>query len=189
MKNQIRKEKLNMRSTLTDEELQQKSFNIFQKLKNFPLVQEAKNISVYVDFRNEVKTDQIIQHFLSVGKKVMVPISIPSTKQLLFSQLIDPEKDLIPGNYGILEPRQDAIRIVDPDCLDLILVPGVAFDLQGYRIGYGGGYYDRFFSQQKKRISAIALAFDLQIAEALPSEPFDHPVDYIITETRIITCK
>jgi 5-formyltetrahydrofolate cyclo-ligase len=178
-----------MRKTLTDEELQQKSFNIFLQLKNFPLVQEAKNISIYVDFRNEVKTDQMILHFLSVGKNIMVPISVPSTKQMLFSQIFDPEKDLIPGNYGIMEPRQDAIRIVDPDCLDLILVPGVAFDLQGYRIGYGGGYYDRFFSQQKKRISAIALAFDLQIVEDLPKEPFDHPVDYIITETHIIPCK
>ncbi|MBB6215770.1 5-formyltetrahydrofolate cyclo-ligase [Anaerosolibacter carboniphilus] len=189
MKDQIRKEKLSIRKALTAEEVENKSSYIFLQLKKFFLVQEAKNISVYVDFRNEVKTNQIIQYFLSVGKNVMVPISIPSTKQMQFSQLLDPAQDLITGNYGILEPKQDAMRIVDPNSLDLILVPGVAFDSHGYRIGYGGGYYDRFFSQQNKKIPSIALAFDLQIVEEIPMDPFDHPVDYIITETRIIACK
>ncbi len=189
MKIQIRKEKLDMRKALAPVDIEKKSFNIFLQLKKFPLVQKAKNISVYVDFRNEVKTDQIIRYFLTAGKNVMVPISIPSTKEMLFSQIIDPENDLIPGNYGILEPKQDATRIINPNNLDLILVPGVAFDPHGYRIGYGGGYYDRFFSKQTKKIPSIALAFDLQIVEQLPKEPFDHPVDYILTETRIITCK
>lgn len=188
MKNEIRKQILEARKALSPEEVIAKSTKIFYRLQHFPLYQNARHVLAYIDFRNEVKTDLIIKDLLSSGKNVIIPVSIPETKEMMISQVLDPEKELAKGAYGILEPKKEFIRKVNPDDLDLILVPGVAFDVRGYRIGYGGGYYDRFFGQQIKKIPSVALAYDFQIIEAVPRDFFDHPVDYIITETRTIAC-
>lgn len=188
MKNTIRKEILYKRNELSMDDLMTKSKTIFRKLKTSPLYQNAQNIMIYIDFRNEVKTDLIIKDLLNDHKKVIVPISIPKTKGMLLSRLIDPKKELAKGTYGVLEPKKEYIRKVNPDILDLIIVPGVAFDNRGYRIGYGAGYYDRFFDKLSKDIPSIAICFDLQIVDKVPNDPFDLAVDYILTETQSIKC-
>ncbi len=189
MKKQIRKQILSQRETLPDNEVSKKSQIIFQKLKNFTLYKNSENVMVYIDFRNEVKTDLIINDLLLSGKKVFIPVSIPKTKEILLSEIIDPKKELEKGTYGVLEPKEIYIRERDPKILDLIVVPGVAFSRQGYRIGYGAGYYDRFFSSIKKRIPSVGLAFDMQIIDSFTPDPHDHSLDYIITETQIISVK
>lgn len=144
---------------------------------------------VYIDFRNEVETNLIIDDLLTQNKEVCIPISVPKTKEMILSKIINPQKELIKGTYGILEPKEEYIRKVDPDTLDLIIVPGVAFDKDGYRIGYGGGYYDRFLDKLSKATPSIGIAFDLQILHKVPKDFFDHPVDFIVTEKEIILCK
>jgi len=98
--------------------------------------------------------------------------------------------ELEPGYYNILTPKQEFIRYIDPSEIDLVIVPGAVFDREGYRVGYGGGYYDKFLSSKiRKDISKIAIAFDLQIVDKVPREEHDISVDYIITEKEIIKCK
>ncbi|QXM05333.1 5-formyltetrahydrofolate cyclo-ligase [Crassaminicella indica] len=189
MKKKLRQEILQKRKSLSEEIIYSRSEAIFHKLKLFNLYKNAKNIMVYISFRNEVNTSLIIEDLLRSNKNVIIPISIPKTKELILSKLLDPKKELKEGSYGILEPKEEYIRKVDKELLDLILVPGVAFDKRGYRIGYGGGYYDRFLDKLSTNVPAIALAFDFQIVDKIPNDAFDYPVDYIITETQLIQCK
>jgi 5-formyltetrahydrofolate cyclo-ligase len=91
------------------------------------------------------------------------------------------------GAYNILEPRQECVNEVSPESIDLMIVPGVAFDCQGNRIGHGMGYYDRLL-QKKMRAHYFGLAFELQIVESIPSEKHDIKVEKIVTEERIIIC-
>ncbi|MCT4604765.1 MAG: 5-formyltetrahydrofolate cyclo-ligase [Marinisporobacter sp.] len=188
-KKKLRQEILQKRKSLSKDLVSSKSKKIFQSLKTLELYQNAKNIMVYIDFRNEVKTNLIIDDLLRQNKEVCIPISVPQTKEMILSKLLDPKKELIKGTYGILEPKKEYIRKVNPDALDLIIVPGVAFDRYGYRIGYGGGYYDRFLDKLSKATPSIGIAFDLQIVQKVPKDFFDHPVDYIVTEKEIILCK
>ncbi|QZY55788.1 5-formyltetrahydrofolate cyclo-ligase [Crassaminicella profunda] len=188
-KKKIRQKILESRKSLSNEMICLKSTNIFHKLKTLDLYKNAKNIMIYMDFRNEVKTHLIIKDLLSSNKNVILPISVPKTKEMILSKLLDPKEELTKGTYGILEPKKEYIRKVNKAILDLIIVPGVAFDREGYRIGYGGGYYDRFLDKLSKDIPSIGLAFDLQIIDQVPNDSFDYPVDFIITETQIFSCK
>ncbi|MCT4594552.1 MAG: 5-formyltetrahydrofolate cyclo-ligase [Anaeromicrobium sp.] len=188
MKKLIRKDLLEMRRNLTKSEVESKSHKIFTSLCNMDLFKNSKSIMIYMDFRNEVQTNEIINHMLKQDKRPIIPISIPSTKTLILSQLKNPKEDLTEGTYGVLEPREDSIRPFNPNNLDLILVPGVAFDPFGYRVGYGAGYYDRFLSSLKEKVSTIGLSFDLQIIEKVPIDEFDQKLDYILTESKIIHC-
>src|SRR5690606_18895751 len=117
---------------------------------------------------------------LNEGKNIIIPISVVETRQLILSQLMDYDKELEAGTYGILEPKKEYIREVNPELIDLVLVPGVAFDRKGYRIGYGGGYYDRFLTRIDDSVPKIALAFDLQIVAQVKKGRYDIPMDYII---------
>ncbi|WP_176461832.1 5-formyltetrahydrofolate cyclo-ligase [Anaeromicrobium sediminis] len=189
MKKLIRKDLLRIRRSLTKSEVEAKSHKIFTNLCNMDLFKKSKSIMVYMDFRNEVQTDELINYMLKQDKRPIIPISVPSTKELILSELKNPEEDLEEGTYGVLEPKKDKIRPFDPNDLDLILVPGVAFDTSGYRLGYGAGYYDRFISSLKKKVPTIALSFDLQLIEKVPINEFDQKLDYILTESKIIHCK
>lgn len=184
----LRKRILKSRQILSNEELISKSKKVTKLLFSTPYYRQARNIMCYVDFRNEVKTEYIIKESLRNNKKTIIPISIVKTKELLLSELRDYDNELSPGSYNILEPKQEFIREVYPDVIDLVLVPGVAFDIEGHRLGYGGGYYDRFLSQLHKSVPKIALAFDLQIVNNITADPHDISMDYIITENTIVDC-
>lgn len=188
MKNQIRKEMLKLRKTLCEYEIEEKSKKIYERLAAMDMFRDAKNIMAYMAFRNEVDTLPIINHCLRENKKMILPVSIKETKQLLLSELKDPYKELHEGTYGIKEPAREYIRPFHSRELDLILVPAVAFDPSGYRLGYGGGYYDRFLASLTRKTPSIGLSFEMQIIDKVPSEPTDQPVDYIVTEMRIINC-
>ena len=124
-----------------------------------------------------------------MNKKIIVPKTIPETKELILSELKDYEQDLDIGVYGVLEPNKEFIRPVSYDVIELVLVPGAVFDIKGNRIGYGAGYYDRFLSKLDESIPKIALAYDFQIVDKITPHEHDVPMDYIITEKRIIDCK
>lgn len=188
-KNTVRKDILNSRMSMSKDEVYSKSKEIEKRLFECNFFDSSSFLMAYVDFRNEVKTEDIIKKSLTLGKKVAVPISVPSTKELIVSQVKDFDKELEIGHYNILEPKKEYIRNTDPSIIDLILVPGVAFDRRGYRIGYGAGYYDRFFNKLNKNVPKVALAFDIQIVENIPQGYYDIPVDYIITEKEIISCE
>lgn len=186
MKRELRKGIIKERMSLKPEEVKQKSELIANRLFSLEEFEISKTVMLYLDFRNEVATEAIIQECFSQGKRVLIPITQLEPPKLIPSELKDYPGDLTTGTYGILEPQKDKIRLVEPEEIDLVLVPGVAFDIKGNRLGYGGGFYDRFLNRTKPGTPFIALAFELQVRDEVYPEPHDHPVHYVITEERVI---
>ena len=150
----------------------------------------ANNVMVYIplDNENEVLTEPIINDLWNRGKKVFIPLTVHKTKEIIVSELKDLKKDLRIGNFGVLEPKKEATRPTDPSILNMVIVPGVAFDKKGYRIGHGAGYYDRFLPKLSKKTATVSLAFDMQLIDKVPNEHHDIAVKYIITEKQFIRC-
>lgn len=188
MKQSIRKRMLDLRQQMPLEQSLEYSRRISKRFLGLDMFKNSINIMVYIAFKNEVRTIPLINSCLSRGKRIVVPLCVKESRQLLLSELKDPETELRPGTYGVPEPTPEYLRPFSRENLDLILVPGVAFDKQGFRLGYGAGYYDRFFNELTHKVTSIGLAFELQIVQEVPVEPTDWPVDFVITEKRLINC-
>lgn len=156
---------------------------LFNKLINLDLYKEAKNIFIYLSFGSEIDTKPIIDRALEEGKEVYIPKVYKVNREMKAIRL-NSFNDLEENSMGILEPKDDT-NCIDKENIDLIIVPGAVFDLEGNRIGYGGGYYDRFLSNIKDKRNKVVLAYDLQIVDNIKAEEHDIKVDYIITNSRI----
>ena len=174
---------LNKRNSIDNNTKEEMDREIFNRLINLDLYKEAKNIFIYLSFGSEIDTNPIIDRVLEDGKEVYIPKIYKSNKEMKAIRLNSFE-DLEENSMGILEPKDDS-NFIDKENIDLIIVPGAVFDLEGNRIGYGGGYYDRFLSNIKDKRNKVALAYDLQIVENIEAEEHDIKVDYIITNYRI----
>jgi 5-formyltetrahydrofolate cyclo-ligase len=184
----LRNEMLNKRDLLSTDERFEKSTEIASRLVKLPEIIKAESIFTYVSFRSEVDTHRIIDSFLVKGKVVSVPLSDMKKKVINPFIIKSLENDLVPGVFGILEPDLGKIDPVIADKIDIVIMPGAAFSENGCRIGYGGGFYDRFL--QQRNITSYALAFDFQLVDEVPFDPeFDVKVDYIVTERRVIECR
>ena len=184
MKEKLRKEIKEKRRKHTKEDNRKKSKEIKERLFGLKEFKNAKTILFYISYDGEVFThDMILESFYK--KNIIVPISNPTNHSLTLSHLKSWE-ELSIGSYGILEPRIEKIRKTNVDDIELIIVPGVAFDEKGNRLGHGKGYYDRMLKNASAPI--VALAFEFQIIENIPVAEHDRPVDMIITEERIIRC-
>ncbi len=163
----------------------------------------------YLAKKDEVRTEGMIRKAFKVGKKVIVPSLRPSSDEsaersmstpiaptpfnkgdrgITPSLLLDYETELEEGMFGILEPRTGCIRPFPIEEIDIVLVPGIAFDESGGRIGFGGGFYDEFLAKLPSETKRWALAFEFQIVEKIPLTDKDVPVESIITEKRVIDC-
>ena len=185
-KRRLRKEIIRKRDQLSPEEVTGKSRLIGSKLCDLPAFREAGAIMFFLSFGSEVDTLPMVEETNRQGKIALAPKTDPGNCELTPSQVLDLDSDLVPGAYNIPEPREEALRPYPPEKVDLLVVPGVAFDLEKRRLGYGGGYYDRFFARLKEQAPLVALAFELQIVPEIPAEKWDQKVDLIITEDRII---
>jgi 5-formyltetrahydrofolate cyclo-ligase len=184
----LRHEVLAKRDARSAEERFEKSAEIASRLVKLSEIIKAESIFTYVSFRSEVDTHRMIDSFLAKGKVVSVPLSDMKKKIINPFIIKSLENDLVPGVFGILEPDLGKIDPVIADKIDIVIVPGAAFSENGCRIGYGGGFYDRFL--QNRSITSYALAFDFQLVDEVPFDPeFDMKVDYIVTERRVIECK
>lgn len=150
-----------------------------------PEVRAARRVALYADFRHEVPTSRLGLLLGLAGKIVALPVMDQREKCLRFRQ-IDHRHQLAPGPYGIREPGPGCPPIA-PDELDLILLPGVGFDRRGFRLGYGGGYYDRFLPYLAATTVTVGLAYSCQVVPILPHGAFDRPVDLVVTEDEVIT--
>lgn len=185
-KRALRKKIIQERDRFSRAEIIEKSASIANKLYALPVYRKAKVVMFFVSFGSEVDTRPMIEGTIQTGKLALVPKAIPETRELIPSKVIDWVHDLEPGSYNIPEPSQESLRPQDPEVIDLLIVPGVGFDLDGGRLGYGGGYYDRFFERLKPGVPLVALAFEMQIIPHIPLEDWDRRVDIIITEQRVI---
>ncbi len=190
-RNQLRQEQLAQRDLLSPVQRQQKSQQIQGQVQEHSVIRHARHLLIYVHFRSEVETLALIAHCLATGKIVAVPLTLCKESRLLAVQITDPATQLEPGCFGILEPskEQTAQATVDPAEIDVILVPGSVFDPLGGRMGYGGGYYDRFLTQDAPQAQRIGLAYTQQIVEQIPMEPHDQYMDIIITEQQVYQCR
>lgn len=141
----------------------------------------AEMICCYVALPYEVQTWQMIEQMLKRGKRVAVPVVRPRSKRLQLSEITDPRRELRRGAFGVFEPRPEAVRPVHPRDVDLVLVPGLAFDRRGHRLGHGLGYFDRFLARLPKRVPTIGLAFRFQLLDRLPVAAHDHAVRAVLT--------
>lgn len=181
----LRRRILHLREQLAPEERSSKSAVITGRFLALPFLAPGCNIFCYVHFRSEVETLPLIRLCLNHGFRVSVPRVVENGHGLLACTIKDPDRDLLPGYCGIPEPKAGQ-PLVDPSSIQVAVVPGSVFDIQGGRLGYGGGYYDRFFAQAAPQALRIGLAFDMQVIEAVPLEPHDQKLHCLITETRTI---
>lgn len=184
-KNSLRKAVLSFRNSLDKSSVLSMSDDIFRQFLSIEKIRHASRFMLYVDFRNEVATREIISDLLDLGKEVYLPVTLKNEKKLIPKRIFSLD-DLVPGAYGILEPRIDAPTI-DNSLLDVVIVPGSVFDKNGYRTGYGGGYYDRFL--ENTDAIRVGVCFDFQLVDDVFSEEHDKRMDFIITEKSILSFK
>ena len=187
-KKQARIEALARRNALDDTLRAKKSALITQRLLKLELFQKARCVFMYVSVHSEVDTHRIIQTALVQQKTVCVPFVDMEKKEMIACAITDPGRDLHSGMLGIPEPDRRSCPLVAACDINLVIVPGLEFTVHGYRIGYGGGFYDRFLSACPG--ISCALAFEEQIVKSLPFDSaHDTAVTRIITETRDIDCR
>ncbi len=165
------------------------SHAIAERLIAWEPVGRARRIMTYLSFNDEVETFALVRRFFAESRSVVVPYIHQGTHNLIPAEIADLEHDLKLGPMGILEPRAEHLRAVDPRSIDVHIVPGIAFDLTGFRIGFGKGYYDRFLVLRSPHSVIVGAAFDIQIADGtLPHDMWDIPMDYVMTESRLLDC-
>ena len=176
-----------LRKKMTKEEVRQKSQAILEQLIQLKEYQDSSCVSIYLSFANEVDTFMIINEMKTHGNKLVIPYTDVSQVELIPVCLEDISKDLTISAFGYPEPIFDRVVKAQIEDIDLVIVPGVAFDATKNRIGFGKGYYDKYLSQMRPDIKKIAIAYDYQVLESIPSEDHDVKMDYVITESRIIS--
>jgi 5-formyltetrahydrofolate cyclo-ligase len=165
---------------------QQASRALFDRVAALPSFLAATTILVTLPFRSEWDTVLLAARALAIGKIVAVPRVDREKRTLALHRIEVLERDVAPGYLGIPEPHAHT-PIVAPATVDWVLVPGVAFDPSGRRLGYGGGFFDRLLPLLRKDVPRIAAALDLQIVPEVPAGPNDERVDTVITPTRVFT--
>ena len=174
----LRKDILEKLKTINSKERLSFEKAIYNKLFENENFKKAKCIALTIPFGTEINTYPIIEKLLNEGKTVCSPICEKESRNMIFYK-INSLDELVEGYYGIKTPPEKKENIVEKDMIDLILVPGVGFDKDNYRIGFGGGYYDRYLKDYQGY--TISLAFKDQIIDKVPINEFDLPVNLVIT--------
>lgn len=179
----MRKIFLEIRKKITYEEKERLSDLIQSCFVETDMYQRADKVFIYISMKNEVGTSEIIDKAIHDGKKVAVPIALEN-REMIFVPYEGIE-NMTKTKLGVLEPVLDRKKEMYPDENSIMIIPGVAFDEKGHRMGYGGGYYDTYIEKYDVE-NTIAIAFDEQIQKIIPYEEHDKKMKYIITEKRII---
>ncbi len=183
-KKRLRKRVLAVRMGLDRSQVEVSGQAILERVLGLEAYRRAKLVHTYVSSKeNEVDTRALICTCLAQGKRVAVPVVMPGAKAMAHA-LIDGLDQLVVGSYGLAQPDPAEIVWLPAEArIDLVVVPGLAFDRRGQRIGWGGGYYDRFLAQVQT--VKIGLCYDELVLDCIPGEPHDVPVDVVVAETAI----
>ena len=180
-KKEIRAEVKKNRREAAPESIHENSNLICEKFLNLPEYEEADCVFAYMDCKNEVETKKVIEQCWKDGKTIAVPKVFG---EIMKYYVITSYDDLEDGYFGIREPKHEILQEIV--CEDgLMILPGVAFDEERHRVGYGGGFYDRYL-EAHPNMKKIAFAFEFQMFEKVPFEIFDRQPEKIVTEKRII---
>jgi 5-formyltetrahydrofolate cyclo-ligase len=183
VKKELRKKVLAARDSMLPSQRTAKSREIEERLFSLPAFKSAHTVMFFASFRSEVDTIPMIRRALASGKRIVLPKV--KGKELELYEIRNTDSDVSPGAWGIPEPHESAPAKLD--AIDVIIVPGAAFDEQGNRLGYGAGFYDKLLSAFKKL--TVALAFEEQIVPKVPVDLHDVPIMKIVTEKRILEAK
>jgi 5-formyltetrahydrofolate cyclo-ligase len=185
-KRRVRAEFLSLRNAIDPVLSAAYSADIFAGIKTLAAYEKAKTVMFYLSYGSEVATDLMVKYAIKEGKNVVVPaLKNINDEQMMQVAKISRLEDACKLVYGVRQPEINLDNIVEKDGIDLIFVPGVAFDVLGYRIGYGKGHYDRWL-RSVPVLKTIALAYDFQITKKLPIQKHDIPVGMIITQKQIL---
>lgn len=180
----LRREILLRREALAAPERSAAERAILEQILDLPAYQGAEHVLAYASFGSELTTDGLLRRVLEDGKGLFLPRVDRDEGKLHIHRVEDPARDLEPGAWGIREPRSGLGAPVDPGVVDFALVPGVAFDRHGWRLGYGGGFYDALISGTLRRgLALVSGAFACQVVEKVPRDEDDAPVELVITES------
>ena len=183
MKKSLRKLYIDERKNLSDKYKAESGKEIEKKFLSTEEYKNSSKIFIYINMKNEAPTVGIIKQALKDGKKVAVPVTL--TNREMFFVYIDGLDNLVKTKIGVYDPKAERKDEALPDEQTLLAVPGVAFDIEGKRMGYGGGYHDTYIEKYDVK-NTVALAFDMQIKESIPTEKHDKAMKLIITEKSII---
>jgi 5-formyltetrahydrofolate cyclo-ligase len=184
-KEEVRRDALARRDRLTAAERARLGVAARRRFLRLATVRRARTLFCFVSFRTEVDTLPILRWALRRGLVTAVP-QVLGPRRMAAVRITD-LSDLRPGHWDILEPRP-GLPLVEPGSIDVAVLPGAAFDAQGGRVGYGGGFYDTFLRGLGPDATRVALAFDDQIVGCVPCEPHDLPAHLIVTERRVLRC-
>jgi len=179
-KRALRTGTLARRRELSPQQVSCQSLALQQRFLALPEFQRAKVLALYAPIHHEVETAAVAAYALATGKTLLYPAVEGSEMQFRRVRVLD---ELIPGRFGIPEPAGEAW---EPDAADLVVVPGVAFDLSGRRIGYGKGYYDKALHRLEGTGRLVGFCYDFQLFEEIVGEPHDVTMDIIVTELRVV---
>jgi len=179
----IRREMQARRAALTATDVALASQAVAQRVLALPAYRAAREVAAYLPVQNEADAALVAAQALADGKRLLLPRCRANAPGLLDFGCVSCLSDVVPGRFGILEPLEAVCRPPESFAPDLILVPGLAFDVQGRRLGFGGGYYDRLLAlPQIARAFSVGLAFDFQLVAALPADSWDRPVNAVVTD-------
>lgn len=184
-RDRVRKEVLGKRDQISDIDRKEASRRICQAVIELPEFQKADTIAFYKAMRSEVDLQEAMERAWDEGKKVVLPRVISMEGMMDFYQ-IERETELFQGSCGAFEPPAAPEKKVSIGELHMVLVPGAVFDESGYRLGYGGGFYDRLFAKISPEVCRVGIAFDEQVTPTAYPEVHDQPVYMTITPTRMI---
>jgi 5-formyltetrahydrofolate cyclo-ligase len=187
-KRRLREEVLKKRGAISTANRVLHSATILERIFGLKEMESARWVAFYASYGSEVETTGMMAHALAHGKRIAVP-KVDGERGMKFSELTHPVRELRPGYRNIPEPRPEFFRPVEVSTMNLLIVPGIAYDEAGNRLGQGAGFYDRLLGELAGRIPIIAPAFEAQVVPEVPVGPGDHKVDTLVTEKRVIECK
>jgi len=181
----LRRRILAARESLAPSLRAEKSRLIRENVLQIDRVRQAKHVMLYVNFRSEVETFALFAAFRRQNILTSAPLTMVNDHRLTACLITDPAQDLRPGYCQIPEPDPHRAAPVDPSGIDVVLMPGSVFDLHGGRLGYGGGYYDRFLARDAPQALRVGLAFAMQVVDRVPVLDHDVRLHYLVTEKEI----
>ncbi len=182
-KSQLRRIVIARRDNLPAQEIRRLSAAASSHLFGLPELRAADTAMFFVSFGSEIHTIPMIENALAQGMRVAAPAADPATRVLTPRQIRSVAADLAPGAHGIQEPRADCPPVPREE-IDVIIVPAAVWGADGYRVGYGGGYYDRFLAGAP-RVARVGLGLEVQVVPSVPHGPQDLQVDVLVTEARV----
>jgi 5-formyltetrahydrofolate cyclo-ligase len=178
----LRSRLLAQRRSMPPDEALQRSLAVQDRVREVPGWASMRTVLVYLPFQNEVDTWELIHELWGRGVQTLAPCCRPDCPGEMDLYSFRSVQDLRPGAYTIPEPDPQHCALVDPQTCECILIPGVGFDRQGFRLGFGGGYYDRLLARVGPKTRTIGLAYDYQILDALPRDTHDQSVQVVCTD-------